>query len=373
MTDKRKDFCELKSVFNEKCLFLAEQLKQIESFALGSILRNQYADGLSVILRNLIIDRGTKQISLMTQLGITNKLIFKAKVTGLAGLNNLVSESKLASYSLSNDQLMYVANNKTDDNNYINYDTWLNEIVIDNKDPEDNLVTRRDVILVIADKEAAHTDSDYERIYYKICVQKKMNFRIDYNGKLYTPDNNIYKESLITISKEFLESVNILNRNNDSTLLIRKTEQTYLIMKNHLYHNGVGYRFNLWLPGDVGQGAAIFNRIHFAGISHKCDYYLGSKLVYEYTQKGKVEKFSFLDFNQFTVQVFTQFIKNKNIFIAWYIRNDKTVLMSGSQVGKFSNINENLIYENNIAVFLKKDMIFESLSDLSQVLNIIIN
>jgi len=370
MSDKRKDHNELENTFNEKCLFLTDQLKQIESHAPGSILRNQYADGLSVVLRNLLIDRGSKQISLLTQLKISENLLFRAKLTGLSGPNNLVSESKLVSYTLSNEQLMYVSNENIDDNNYILFDTWLNEIVIDNKDPEDNLVTRRDVILVIADKEAAHTDSDYEKIYYKICVQKKMNFRINHNGRDYTPNNNLYKESLITITKEFLDAVKIYNLNVESKLRVLITNQTYLIMKNQLYHNGFGFRFNLWLPGDIGQGVAIFNRIHFAGLNHKSDYFLGSKLIYEYSHNGVTEKYSLLDFNQLLVQVYTQFIKEKNIFIAWYYQEGKILLMSGSQVGDSSEIDQKKIYKNNVADFLMSDLECKSKEDLGHMLNI---
>lgn len=370
MLSNHKDYNELNKTFNEKCLFLAEQVKQIDLNAPGSILRNQYADGLSVLLRNLVVDRGKKQVSLVSQLKLNDKLIFRAKLTGLSGPNNLVSESKLVNYNLSNDQLMYITDNKTDNSNYIKFDVWLNEIVIDNKDKEDNLVTRRDVILVIADKEAAHTDSDYETVYYKICIQKKMNFKINLNGKFYTPENNLYKESLVTIAKEFLEAVEIYNINREAKLLIKKTNHVYLMMINQLHHKGFGYRFNLWLPGDVGQGAAIFNRIHFASIDYKCEYYLGTKMLCEYSNKGSIKKYSLLDFQQLTVQVFTLFIKDKNIFIAWYSKDEKFLLMSGSQVGKMTKIDKEHLFENNVAVFLKTDLIFKSKKDLGYSLGI---
>lgn len=358
-----KDSDYLFKVFEEKVLYLKYLLCEIDNSKVNDILRNQHIESISIYLRNILIDRG-KQISLISQIGIIDKMFFSMKLEPLSGLNNLISEAKLCGYHVSSEEAMYINKHEVSSKILIDYDTWLNEVVIDNKDDSDNLVTRNDIILVIADKEAAHTDPDYERIYDKIVNQKRMNFKIEVNGRSFVPLNNVYKESLVTIAKEFIDSFELFISLKNTHLIRRYSNRIAILMSQPIRKNVNGYRYHFWIEGTAEKEASLMNRIHFAYLKiSNISYYYG-QVVNLIDSNGSQTSLNIMFFDYPQKLVKMDFILEKNIFYAYYRTGDRYVLMGGSQLGIDTKLNESSFIRGKHSIILKHDLICKNIEEL---------
>ena len=70
----------------------------------------------------------------------------------------ILSENQnFLSNKIENNSGCFVSENVKNPYMYISFSNWRNEIVIDNKDKDDNVVTREEIILAVANQDGAHT------------------------------------------------------------------------------------------------------------------------------------------------------------------------------------------------------------------------
>ena len=293
----RKTHEALLTEFESKIKFLSVTLKELSTLTSVDSMRKQKTDALSVVLRNLLID-SKRQTSLISVIGVANKFFFKQKSFILSGMNNTFPESSLTSFGIRENNLYFKSKFEASSNVYIGLDFWLNEIVLDDKSPADNLVSRKEIILAIADKEAAHTDLEYESKYYKISSENKMNITLNVNNVIYKPVNNIYYESLITIAYELVESFSLYKSLINITPQVATINREYYVLHEiALSERKVGYRINRWVSGHVTSGASALNILVFESkniISYRL---LGNLQMYRYKSDKIDVHFIYIDFS----------------------------------------------------------------------------
>ncbi len=203
----KKDTSELRKQFIVSVSYIKELVKIALSKDFNDLLREEFAKSIAVKLRVLLIDRNN--LSLVTQLGINDKILFSplcAKFTDLPG--NLFH-----SYGLVGERYdgksHYFFQNYTENKNELRctLSCWLDEIAFDRKQSAIHKVSRKDIILTLADKEGgAHVDPSYEEEYYYIRYESGFEIVDDENKVISKANNNRFAEALLTIAQEFIEA-----------------------------------------------------------------------------------------------------------------------------------------------------------------------
>jgi hypothetical protein len=170
-------------------------------------LRTEFAITLATRLRVLLNDEN-KNKSLLSLLNIKKEYRFQGVKCDLSYVMpaNMVFTSVLTSTVVS-DNLLFCKANDFAPNEILLYtfDAWWNEIVIDSKHPELSQITRRDIILTLADKEGgAHVDETYDKAYYQARNGGVSLFTN--TGEEIKISNDPYTESAIYIAQEFVNA-----------------------------------------------------------------------------------------------------------------------------------------------------------------------
>jgi hypothetical protein len=202
---------------------LSNKLSFFESDDYDIDVAIQMVEEISNILRKMIDGAG----GLLKQLGYHDYYVFPNYQTSEMG-SNLVGEHKLVSMFFSNRTSGFKSHTEIDAQWFSNLHFWWNEIVINDKD--NVLVTRRDIVKVVADKEGgAHYDPEYSYEYYKMCIKNNTNIKSE--EIVY---KNIYFCSLITIAQEYLCAMNLLSRIQRSKLVSEiQEDNTILLLREY--------------------------------------------------------------------------------------------------------------------------------------------
>jgi len=323
--------------FENKIKYISVTLDELSKLNSIDSMRKQKTDAISVTLRNLLID-SKRQTSLISSTGLESFFLFKQKSFILSGKNNTFPESSLTSFGIRGNNLFFDPKFESKSNVYINLDYWLNEIVLDDKTSTDNLVSRKEIILAIADKEAAHTDLEYETKYYKISSKNRMNVTLIVNNVLYKPANNIYYESLITIAFELVESFSMYKTLLNISPQVMSINNEYFVLDEiALSDRKNGYRINRWISGHVISGASALNILIFESESITSLRYLGNLKVYRYKSSTIDLSLMVIDFSNKINRLVM--INHKDPFCLVAIQIGKTPrLLSGSRVSVNSSL-----------------------------------
>ena len=205
----KKDIQELRKQFIVSVSFIKELVRIALAKEFDDPLREEFAKSIAVKLRVLLIDGNS--LSLVAQLGITDKILFSplcAKLTDMPG--NLIH-----SYGLVGERYdgknHYYFQNYTENKNELRCTLycWLDEVAFDRKQSAIHKVSRKDIILALADKEGgAHVDPSYEKEYYHIRYESGFEIVDDESRVISRANNNRFTEALLTIAQEFLEAAN---------------------------------------------------------------------------------------------------------------------------------------------------------------------
>ena len=206
-------------------------------------MREKKIASLALSLRKIIVDSGGMK-SLVTQMGIREQLWFSPICTFSRSdfAANIVAVYPLIETKYDGKHYYCEALFHPYDNSNLrcDLDGWLNEIVIDPKGECEYKPTRLDVIRMIADKEGgAHYDSYHDEAYFEIINNYAYKI-VNADGGTVHLSNNVYFETLLAISFEFLETI---KEYRFVKTLVRKT-----IHPSNLYLIETAYRIN----GKVG-------------------------------------------------------------------------------------------------------------------------
>ena len=139
----------------DSVVFLENTVQQALRLECTNPLRSEYAIAIATKLRVLLNDEG-RNTSLTKLLKIKDHLVFTAiKTDLLANIPaNLVFTSILTSINVKSNTAFYSVNKFSNVEDLLyTFDAWWNEIVIDSKYEQFSQISRRDVILTLADKE----------------------------------------------------------------------------------------------------------------------------------------------------------------------------------------------------------------------------
>ena len=290
-----------------------------------STLREEYAKLIAVKLRVLLIN--SSYTSIFRKLGIEDKFLFNTVCCQSSNVpGNLVQSYELISIKLDKNGSFFCSscefNNETDLR--CSLQVWLDEIVIDQKSFTSPKVSRKDVILTLADKEGgAHEDSRYSRQYYDTIFNS--GYEVVIGNTVKTIQNNYYVETLYSIAYEFICSYQeheIMAKqiygvaDNDLCVI----EISYLnegIRRNRYIHNGSN-----------NIRAALFNCYDYMAT---CRYKLIFTTNYVFSTPSGMYVRRVIDNKQnydflfaFTLNEFSLFVKNHSKYCK--INSDKELL-----------------------------------------------
>lgn len=351
----KKDRAITFSTFNRSNKHLSKKLSFFDKDNYNIDDAIQYIEEISIILRKILDDKG----GIFNQLDYCDYYIFPNYQSGMG--SNLVKETKLVSQLYKKTSTGFISGYKSNEEikaewfSSLNY--WWNEIVINDK--EDVLVTRRDIVKTIADKEGgAHYDPNYSYEYYKTCI--KNNEDIKSEMIVY---NNLYFCSLLTIAKEYLYAINLLNKIQRSELKIEFKENniSLLLRKYPNVNNRSKFQFNIF--DNSNDFASIISSI--LEKRNKCNYYINDSYIQEYIDGFTKQIYQIRIFkpNQINNTLFYISDVNKCIVAAGKkIDNNKFLLFNSSSVEKSkTEIKGDLI---SMGIISEEDYCYRILSNI---------
>lgn len=196
---------------SDSIAFLENTVQQALRLECTNPLRSEYAIAIATKLRVLLNDEG-RNTSLTTMLGIKEHLVFTAiNSDPLANIPaNMLFTSILTSININNNISVYCVNKFSNVEDLLyTFDAWWNEIVIDSKYEQFSQISRRDVILTLADKEGgAHVDETYDIAHYQATQSNQIKC-IDSQGNEIVFSNDVYTETALYIAQEVINAYRI--------------------------------------------------------------------------------------------------------------------------------------------------------------------
>lgn len=191
--------------------FIQEELNLALKLDCCDPLRTEYAISLATRLRVLLNDEGNNK-SLLRILKLKDAFMFPCLPYDIyASLpSNLVFTSSLTKLVVNNGKMYCQVNDYSNAEDLLYaFDPWWNEVVIDSKHPVLSQISRRDVVLTLADKEGgAHVDTKYDEAYWQVINENGMKY-ITSDGREVNIANNFYAESMLYIAMEFINAYKV--------------------------------------------------------------------------------------------------------------------------------------------------------------------
>jgi hypothetical protein len=361
---RKRDRASLLAAFESKRIYVKKLLFDCDQYELGSQMREEIALDISGKLRNLLLDRG-RQTSLLSQLNYKDELYFESKMNVLAGANNICADAPLFSTVSSQKGLLFKSIHERTNGIKFDFESWWTEIVFDNKEDSLNFITRKEIVIVLADKEEAHTDAEYEKKYDIICNNNGMKLYQDNNGVIRTPANNPYKESVITIAHELIDALDfreIIMRYPFRFICsddIRYIATEYKVSESEKGEIEVGHRYKRWLSGE--NEVAFLNIISFDYKSHaKRSYGRCSQVQLRKDKFGQKQVFPLISQKTPIHEIHFFFDVPTHIFIVFYEEDGKYIVVSGSKIGNKHSIEPICIRPIHDDLLLINDTVFET-------------
>lgn len=262
----KKDIDTLRKKLDDSVVYIESTVKQALQLECTDSLRAEYAIAIATRLRVLLNDEGRND-SLTKMLGIKDHLVFPAiSKDPLANAPaNMMFTSLLTSFNIRNKDAFYKANEFSNAEDLLyTFDAWWHEIVIDSKHEKFSQISRRDVIMTLADKEGgAHVDETYDTSYYQ-ARSNNMHF-IDSLGNEIKFANDVYTEAALYIAQEFINAYRIYT--NLQLQTYERSESKYKIFQLIYYRqitNGKKtlfqkrYRFLRYTHGNPNNAIMFF-------------------------------------------------------------------------------------------------------------------
>lgn len=203
----RKDIAELNRKLESGLKFLENQVSEAMKLEPTDSMREEYALSIATRLRTLLYDYPSgKGKSLLTTLGLRDSMYFISGPEGLLDAVNMIFTCKHLKVDTDGETCFCKAGEVRYSQYLYRFRNWWTEVVIDSKHRVLSHISRRDVVLVLADKEGgAHVDEEYDEAYRQVKQENGFVMR-DGNGNEVPIQNDIFVEELLYIAQEFLFS-----------------------------------------------------------------------------------------------------------------------------------------------------------------------
>lgn len=348
---------ELWETFTRKIKYLKSLVDEVNNLEYDFDMRIEKCNSIAGILRAVLIDGPSKKmISLVKQIDIKNLLYFNYRKHILSSDNNLYPESSITTIEIKDSKVIFRPKFITDNSVFLSFDNWLDEIVLDDKCESDNLVSRKEIIRAIADKEEAHIDPDYDAKFRKIGLGNKLNVKFLHKNEIIFPENNIYYECIVAIASEFISAYDLYELIKDYEKTTYLNDLRFLAKEINNYY--VGYRYYIWQNGDKTTGNATLNLLVFKSNNIVNDYFLGISKRIEFQKKNdRPITIHLVDFNNFTEKIKVINKDNNQILVATKKDKKNFVILNGSFVSKKSNIDKKYYAFPDKSQMIKKDLL----------------
>ncbi|MDD4212924.1 MAG: hypothetical protein PHY42_05985 [Bacilli bacterium] len=350
-----KSFEDLLKSLEDKIEYLKLLVKESLDESVRSSIRIQKINSISVILRDLTIDSGNQQ-SLISKLNIKHLFYFQYKNFVLAGKNNLVPNCLLVGFRIQNDSLYFYPILDSDSRLYFGIIEWLNEVVLDDKEEKDNLVTRYEIIRAISDKEGAHTDKDYDPKFYKIGIANRLNIQYEIDGQVKKSENNIYYESIIAIANELINAYSLYKTIEDINKTTYVEKNMFIAEKIYLSTKITGYRYSSWLQGDDSSGRATLNILNFESEEIVRKVYYGELERHVFRRDKESIQLFFINFDNYQSEGVVINKKEPFCLVAIKKKKKKYLMLSGSTVSEYSKLDSSYFLFPGKSKLIKKNI-----------------
>lgn len=238
--------------------------------------RESFATTIATQLRVLLNDEGRNN-SLLSQVGIKDSIFYITRPTLCLNVVNMLTTANMVKFVANSDNGAYcmVDDFKPKDKAGFScsFEAWWNEIVIDSKHEKLSHITRRDVVLVLADKEGgAHVDREYDEAYRQVKFEHGFFFQ-DGTGVQHPLKNDFFVESLFYIAQEFLYS---FKRYKEIKGQVEYVSCMNKMLKMTYYRE------------ETGRKKSFSERWWFCGVNNRYD---TLKYSFDYYQKAMYELF----------------------------------------------------------------------------------
>lgn len=339
-------------------VFVEDQLKHAQEIDSSNPLRAEYAINLATKLRVLLNDEGSND-SLLHLLDIKEKLRFPAIKEDLWEASakapcNLYYTSILTGITTVNGGTYCKANSfQTAEDIVYTFDAWWNEIVIDSKAEQLSQITRRDVVLTLADKEGgAHVDTNYDDAYYQAIKRGGFIIKLP-NGEEILIPNKVYSEAMLFIATEFVNSYKV--HRNLKPYTFKQETSRYKILQLTYFRPKVKkgktvfekrYRFFRYNNNHINDAIMFWFDYYQQASYRKLDLYQVSKRF----PNGKLLYAQVLDLRSHSEQIVYARTEDCKIHV---------VLLKGKQgykpAVKMDSIDDKFVSRDKIAAFLSPD------------------
>lgn len=133
--------------------------------------------------------------SLLGLLGIKNSIFYVSKPTNCLQVVNMLTTASMVKFGFGSNGVYCLVDEfkpKLQGGYSCSFDAWWEEIVIDSKHEKLSHISRRDVVLVLADKEGgAHVDDKYDEAYRQVKFEHWLFFQ-DQMGVRYPLQNDFF-------------------------------------------------------------------------------------------------------------------------------------------------------------------------------------
>lgn len=201
---------EITKRIDAKIEYLRNMIKECEKFELNSYTREEYALNISNALRVLLHSKG-RSLSLFKQHGVEEYILFPLYRNGLDG-KTLYTCFSLTEFKVNKSQRKVYfksaefISNRVLYRTYIPFLIWWNEIVVDIKRSGFLPLSRKQIVLIMAENEGgSHLDPNWNR-YALEAASNDISDRIieDPIGRYKFVCDNIFVENVISIAKEIV-------------------------------------------------------------------------------------------------------------------------------------------------------------------------
>lgn len=223
---------ELQKKLDGSLRYIEKVLDDITKTTYDDPLRHEYATALATKLRVLLSDT-KKNSSLSHKLGIKKHLLFQSEcIDNPDYASNLMFSSSLVGLQINKKGELFCIPIVPNFNHKLlcTFNVWWNEIVIDTKGNDSALISRKDVVLTLSDKEGgAHEDDSYADEYYRINYENGFT-AICADGSISKLKNNYYVESLIVIASELLDAFALFKEHFENKIMTHE-ETSFSILQ----------------------------------------------------------------------------------------------------------------------------------------------
>jgi len=285
MNERKKSIEQLKKDLSQKIKGIKMLLSNVFAYDYESEERLEYSNIIATSLRAILFgDNKNNYKSLIERVGYDKKLYFPL-YDSLACVNLVAPNYNLLQFSIENNGIKTIISDNVFKKGgfwgtYLNYNSWINEVVIDTKLKNVEPLSRLLIIKIISDGIGAHVDDEIEEHIFNMSKYDLLPILI-HNGNVNKYDGEaktkfVFCETILAIAQELIDSYELFLGLNPKKIGLSNFDGR---VQEYKCSN---FRYKLYKYSAVISKTEFNTTINTYNSNsyYKCNIY--SKIIYEY-------------------------------------------------------------------------------------------